>query len=216
MELEGLKIAFLGDSITEGVGASTYDKVYHQVLKNNVGLEEVYNYGISGTRIARQSTPSEIESYDKHFATRLDEMEPNCDIVVIFGGTNDHGHGDASFGEFNDRSDGTFYGALHNLLQRIVEKYPEKQIVCVTPLHRIGDSKLSSKPDGEYILRDYVNAICEVAEHYSIPVLNLYAVSGMNPNVEVQRHIYFPDGIHPSDKGHERIAQKLENFLRTL
>lgn len=216
MELKGLKVAFLGDSITEGVGASNYDKVYHQVLKNNVGLEEVYNYGISGTRIARQSTPSGISSYDKHFVTRVDEMELDCDIVVIFGGTNDHGHGDASFGSFDDRSDNTFYGALHNLMQKIIKKYPEKYVICITPLHRIGDEKLSLKPDGEYILRDYVNAICEVSEYYSIPVLNLYAMSGINPNIDIQRQIYFPDGIHPSDKGHERIAQKLENFLRTL
>lgn len=216
MELKGLKIAFLGDSITEGVGASTPDKVYHQVLKKKAKLKAVYDYGISGTRIARQTVPSEEPNFDKHFATRVDVMVPDCDVIVVFGGTNDYGHGDAAFSKFTDCSDNTFYGALHLLFQKLITKYPDKHIVYMTPLHRIGDTEPMSKPDGEYILKDYVDAICKVAEYYSIPVLNLYAVSGMNPNVEAHHQLYFPDGLHPSDKGHERIAEKLESFLKTL
>ena len=216
MELKGLKIAVLGDSITKGVGASTPDKIYHQVLKTIANLKDVFNYGISGTRIAYQSVPSADPSYDRHFVTRVDDMESDVDIIVVFGGTNDYGHGDASLGVFHDHRPDTFYGALHILLQKLISKYPDKYIIFMTPLHRIGDAEPSSKPDGKYILKDYVNAICEVAEYYSIPVLNLYAVSGMNPNIEAQYQVYFPDGLHPSDKGHERIAQKLESFLKTL
>ena len=216
MELKGLKIAFLGDSITEGVGASAPEKIYHQVLKDRAELKAVYNYGISGTRIARQSVPSEEASYDKHFLTRVDDMESDVDVIIVFGGTNDYGHGDAAFDKFTDCSEDTFCGALHTLFQKLITKYPDKHIIYMTPLHRIGDTVPSSKPDGKYILKDYVNAICEVAEYYSIPVLNLYAVSGMNPNVEAQHQLYFPDGLHPSDKGHERVAQKLESFLKAL
>ena len=216
MELKGLKIAFLGDSITEGVGASTPDKIYLQVLKTIANLKDVFNYGISGTRIAYQSVPSADPSYDRHFVTRVDDMELDVDIIIVFGGTNDYGHGDASLGVFYDQQPNTFYGALHILLQKLISRYPDKHIIFMTPLHRIGDTELLSKPDGEYILKDYVNAICEVAEYYSIPVLNLYAISGMNPNVEAQHQLYFPDGLHPSDKGHERIAEKLESFLKAL
>ncbi len=32
MQLEGLKINFLGDSITEGLGVSSPDAIYHAVL----------------------------------------------------------------------------------------------------------------------------------------------------------------------------------------
>ena len=41
MELKGLTINFLGDSITEGVGASSPDALFHAVLKRNAGLKEV-------------------------------------------------------------------------------------------------------------------------------------------------------------------------------
>lgn len=213
MEIKGKKIAFLGDSITAGVGASNPDNVYHQVLKSMAELETVYNYGINGTRIACQSIPSSDPGFDHHFATRVDDMVVDCDIVVVFGGTNDYKHGDASFGNFEDRQDNTFYGALHLLLQKLIQKYPDKYIVFVTPLHRLGDTEPSSKPDGIFILKNYVDAICEVCEYYSVPVINMYAISGMNPNIELQQNLYFPDGLHPSDLGHKRVADRIYNFL---
>ena len=50
-----MKINFLGDSITQGVGASCPENVYHAVLKREAELSEARNYGISGTRIANNS-----------------------------------------------------------------------------------------------------------------------------------------------------------------
>ena len=52
MELKGKKINFLGDSITQGHGVSSPDKIYHALLKKNAGLAEARNYGKSGTKIA--------------------------------------------------------------------------------------------------------------------------------------------------------------------
>ena len=99
MDLKGKKINFLGDSITQGVGASDADHVYHQVLKKSAGLAEARNYGLSGTRIARQQHPTEYEpSFDRDFCMRAAEMDPDADAVVVFGGTNDFGHGDAPLG----------------------------------------------------------------------------------------------------------------------
>ena len=54
MELKGKKINFLGDSITEGVGASEEQFMYPNVIAAECGLAAARNYGISGTRIARQ------------------------------------------------------------------------------------------------------------------------------------------------------------------
>ena len=51
MELKGKKIYFLGDSITEGVGASDTEHCYVSVFGKLSGAV-VKNYGISATRIA--------------------------------------------------------------------------------------------------------------------------------------------------------------------
>ena len=53
MERSGRKIAFLGDSITEGVGVSSVEKTYWNLVGQRTGAE-VHGYGISGTRIAKK------------------------------------------------------------------------------------------------------------------------------------------------------------------
>lgn len=219
MELKGLKINFLGDSITRGVGASSEDKVYHAILKKEAGLLDARNYGISGTRYAMQKG-TEKRPKDNYFdvnafSERFDQMDDDADVVVVFGGTNDYGHGDAPFGEFSDRTPDTFYGALHFVYSGLIKKYLGKPIVIMTPLHRVGELEISrEKPiDDKTPLKTYVDAIKEVARYYSLPVLDLFAESGMQPEIPEIKEMYMPDGLHPSDKGYEVIAHKLKGFL---
>ena len=61
-----------------------------------------------------------------------------------------------------------------------------------------------------------MEAIREVAEYYSLPLLDLYKNSGMQPSVEILREKYMPDGLHPSDAGAEKIADKLRDFFLSL
>lgn len=213
MELKGKKVNFLGDSITEGCGTSCKNAQYSRVLGEMCELGAVRNYGISGTRIANQHKVEEdIDSLS--FCQRYKQMDDDADIVVVFGGTNDYGHGDAAFGEFTDRTPDTFYGGCHFLMKGLIEKYPDKQLVFLTPMHREGGYNL--KPQREQNLRDYVHAIKEVAEYYSIPVLDLFKNLGICPDVEVQKNLFCPDGLHPNDAGNKLIALKLKSFLENL
>ena len=41
-------------------------------------------------------------------------------------------------------------------------------------------------------------------------------ISGMTPNVKIQKKLYMPDGLHPNDAGHEKIAERLKAFLLSL
>ncbi len=213
MELEGKKIVFLGDSITEGVGTSGEDARYCNVLMRAAALGEIKNYGIGGTRIANQQKV-EISVDTLSFCQRYDEMDDDADVVVVFGGTNDYGHGDAPFGEFADRTPDTFYGGCHYLMKALCEKYPDKQIVIMTPMHRSEGYNL--KPGREQNLRDYVHAIKEVAEYYSLPVLDLFAELGICPDIQIQKELFCPDGLHPNDAGNLKIAEKLKKFLERI
>ena len=223
MILNGKKIAFLGDSITEGVGAGP-EKRFSTVFCEITGAVE-YNYGISGTRIARQFKPTvENLMFDRCFLDRVDGMIPDADVVVVFGGTNDFGHGDAPFGTLTSDDEYTFCGAVHSLINRIINKYPEAQILFITPLHRHSenfDKCDTNICDGEtktsnLHLRDYVNAIKDICEMYSIPVLDLWSNLGIQPKIKAHQDLYMPDGLHPSPKGAERIAEHLAAFLRTI
>lgn len=216
MELKGTKINFLGDSITEGAGTSSHDKMFTMLIEREYGAI-CQNYGIGGTRIARQKTPTE-EKWDRDFISRVPEMDNDADIVVVFGGTNDFGHGDAPLGTMNDRTPYTFYGALHCLYTALTEKYPDVPVVILTPLHRWNEDcpKGDNKPEPVGTLKEYVNIIREVAEYYSFPVLDLYKESGLQPKVPVIQQKYVPDGLHPNDDGNAILAHKIARFLETL
>lgn len=218
MELNNIKINFLGDSITEGVGASDISKCYVSRVSQKTGAL-CRNYGIGGTRIAKQIVPTE-EKWDQDFCSRVAEMSPDADVVVVFGGTNDFGHGDAPLGEFSDRTPKTFYGALHTLCTSLIEKYPTSTIILLTPLHRTTEDSLW----GDNVncrcekspLKVYAGIIRQVAEYYSLPVLDLYATSGLQPNIPVIKEKYMPDGLHPNDSGYEVLANKIISYLKAL
>ncbi|MBR2988513.1 MAG: SGNH/GDSL hydrolase family protein [Clostridia bacterium] len=212
MELKGLKINFLGDSITEGVGTSDWaTKAYHAQLATNTGAI-CRNYGVGGTRIARQKAVSDPPRHDLDFILREKEMDRDADVVVVFGGTNDFGHGDASFGTFDDRDIYTFYGAMHTLINNLIQDFPRATLVFMTPLHRLVEDAHDDKPN----LETYANAIKEVCKFYAIPVLDLYSTVTIQPKVDIQRGLYMPDGLHPNDDGAKIIASRLEGFLKSL
>ena len=218
MELKGKKIAFLGDSITEGAGTSDLEYVYWKVLEKWTGAE-CYGYGIGGTRIAPQRTRSAEDRWDQYFGSRVDEMIPDADIVVVFGGTNDFGHGDAAFGQMEDRTQDTFYGSMHLLMLQLIEKYPKAQLVVMTPLHRLSEDETEYNEIGiprQGNLLRYVDAICEVAAYYGVPVVDLFRTCSIQPKVPVMMELYMPDGLHPNDVGNEKIAQRLLGLLKTL
>ena len=163
MDLKGKKINFLGDSITFGFGLmdlpelpedfdpatlapednpilntdpDTLEGSFVNVLRNECGLAAARNYGICGSRIARQQDDGRLDLFPDTFCDRADRMDPDADIIVVFGGTNDFGHGNAPLGMMADRTDASFFGALHVLCRKLIRKYPASEIVLWTRSRR--------------------------------------------------------------------------------
>lgn len=210
MKLENLKINFLGDSITQGVGTSCADKIFLNVMKAELPLAEARNYGISGTRLALQSGENDTGAY----CARVKTMDPDADAIVVFGGTNDFGHGNAKIGKFSDRTGETYYGACHEIATTIMNRWPNATPVFMTPTHRADEDNPSS--GNGLPLVNYVDIILEVCAFYGIPVLDLYRMSGIQPQVRINKETYCPDGLHPNDAGHALIASRLTGFMRAL
>lgn len=216
MELKGKFVAFLGDSITEGAGvADIANNRYDNVLKNIAGLSRTYNDGIGGSRIAYQRVPSDCARYDLCYCGRAHNLPADADVIVVFGGTNDYGHGDAPIGTPADRTKDTFRGACHELMRLLIERYPGKPIVFCTPLHRLNEDAPdpANKSGSNANLREYIEIIRNTARYYSLPVLDLNAISGIQPSMPIIREMFIPDGLHPNDAGHARLAECIANFL---
>lgn len=213
MNWQGKKANFLGDSITEGHGVADKENIYHQRLKAMLGLAEARNYGQGSTRLAQQIVFTPWEPWplgESHFVARAKKMDPDADLIVVFGGTNDFGHGDAPFGTHADRDDSTVTGAMHTLCRYLIDTYPTALIAVCTPTHRTEENIPDS--NGK-VLADYVQMIRETAEYYSLPVIDLFATTGMQPDVESNRERYMPDGLHPNDEGQRLIAERIASFL---
>lgn len=224
MNLENKIIDFLGDSITEGVGVEDRkNNRYDNVIKRKCHLKDTFNYGVSGTRLAHQSVPSEKPRFDLCFCGRVYDINPEADIMIVYGGINDYIHGDAPIGAPEDTTPATFYGAVEFLMHHLKENHPDKTIVFLTPAHSCYSDIREWKPSPRPIKRsdalpviDYVNIILEKGKKHGIPVLNLYETLGIDPNKEEDRLRYTADGLHFNDAGHAVLADRIIQFLEAL
>lgn len=199
------KYVAVGDSITVGF----VDKPYATIVGETMDLN-VVNMGVSG------STVTVTSDRDDSIYKRRAEIPEDADIISIFGGTNDFGHNSPMGIYDNKDSSGffyNFYGAYYNLIKWIQENRPKAQLFVITPLHR--ETGLTQNQEG-YILEDYVNVIRDVANEFSVPVLDFYADGSFNPRIQQQKSIFTSDGLHPLQIGHDMMAHKIVNFIRGL
>ena len=211
MDIKGLTINFLGDSITEGKGVLVPENRFVDRIAATARCV-CRNYGVGGTRIARQAKASDPTRYDLDYNARFLCMDHNADMIVVFGGTNDFGHGDAPMGSKEDKSVYTFYGAVQSLYTSIRTCYDNSQVVILTPLHRFRPEEDSMDPR----LEEYVNVIRELALENRFHLLDLYNDSKIHPCLENARATLVPDGLHPNDDGHKILAEELLEFLRAI
>ena len=205
-----LKINFLGDSITKGERATSPEKGFVSLVGKLLSAE-VRNYGISGTRFAIQKTPSAKPEYDRYFASRVNEMNHDADLIFVFGGTNDFGHGDAPIGKLGDKTPETFFGAVDFLINELLKHYKKEQIVFIEPLYRTDEIKPYNhiKPF-LHTMPEYREDLLKVLKQYDIEVLKLKDKFGKAEN----NPLYF-DHVHPNDEGHKKLAELVVEYLRS-
>lgn len=217
MEIRGKKIVCLGDSITAGSGASKYEKCWVALLGEKVGAQ-TRNFGIGGTRLARQFSPTvNCPVHDLDFCGRVEELDADADLVIVFGGTNDFGHGDAPFGNETDKTKDTFCGAVNELFGSLREKY-NVPIIVLTPLRRAEELR-EGYPEvlfpGKERLETYVEVIRRAAARFGFPLMELYN-GPIRPECPSGPYKYFTDGLHPNDLGHEMLAEAIKEFIAAL
>ncbi|HKM04837.1 MAG TPA: GDSL-type esterase/lipase family protein [Lachnospiraceae bacterium] len=196
---EEIRINVLGDSITYGEKVSSQDNIYANLLGAKMGATVVNNYGLRGSTIAG--------IHPERFIDRCMSMDATANFIIVFGGTNDYGT-NTELGSYGDISGETFYGGLNLMMCGLKQRYPDAEVIFLTPLRRLNDSR---KNKIGKTLEDYVKAMIKMGEFYDIPVLDLYSAKELD--FVKNRYTYMRDGIHPNDKAHVIIANYLEEQL---
>ena len=208
-----MKINFLGDSITQGAGAERLENMYTTLVAAYFHAEEC-NYGIGGTRIAKQVKRT-LNPDDDVFMNRAVQLPKDADYTFVFGGTNDYGHGDAKLGSFEDRDDYTFYGAFHNLVAYMVSSFPKNKLCFILPLPRFDQDNPygdGSKDEPIAPMSAYVKAEKEVLAYYGVKYLDL-SDKFYIPTTQQDDGNLYADGLHPNAKGHRFLADCLIKYL---
>lgn len=188
----------LGDSISD---SNTTPTTYPPIVAAHFGMTLI-DLAISGSRTRR--------SFEKSSAT--DETLATGNIVTIAHGTNDFTLS-TPLGSITDtptpkatldnaayRSDsdttGSFYADYKGVIEHLYSVNPKVRIRLATPIQRTQSPRNSSTDINTIGLKliDYVNAIKEIADYYSIPVLDNYNKSGFN---KLTMPTLLFDGLHP-------------------
>lgn len=188
----------LGDSTTwgdNGIGTGGNEISWTTQIKKFIKFKTIRNYGINGSRIAITS------DRDDSFVERYNDMKNDADIITVLGGVNDFHH-DVPIGDISSFDPYYFYGALNNIISRLLEKYTDRKIIFITPMKNNFVHPTKNYPDSFSFNKlnlkqiDYVNAIRNICDYYSIPILDLYTESGISPYSEYQTELYMPDKLH--------------------
>lgn len=213
MVLEEKKIAFLGDSITRGIYLPDENDCYAKRMARAVTWGGFYNHSVPGSRIGEYIGP-DPKRIKGSFLQRYPQMPDGMDIVVVFGGTNDFGIGNAPMGTPSDQDPYTFCGAVNLLFEGLKRKYPQAVFVVITPLHRRDENTpnpFSGKP-----LDTYIRILRQKAMKHGFLVYELRDEPGLKPNAEYYERLFMADGIHPLEELHAVIADRLLSYLKRI
>lgn len=238
---QGKRVGYIGDSITDPRNGGGKIRKYWQFLQEWLGITP-YVYGVSGRQwndVERQATLLKQEHGD----------EVDAILVFMGTNDFNHGVPIGEwFAEITEQvyaaqgkpkqletrrkrepvmDEATFRGRINKGMASLKRLFPDKQIVLLTPLHRssaqFSDKNVQPAESyqnwcGEYI-DAYIQAVKEAGNLWGVPVIDLNAVSGLNPMVKEQE-VYFTDPVkdllHPSTKGQERMARTLVYQLMAL
>lgn len=230
--LKDKKWLFMGDSVTEGYGASDDAHKYVNKCIEYSGAIGT-NRGVGGSTISWRGT--NIEASNKGIYTLSTEIDfSQYDLVTIFSGTNDWGYpqkiDDLNAAYIDTTPERCVEKALEKSILNILASNPSIKIAVFTPMFRNRKATASDGINSDdygvapqaaydssgadsgklYYLYTMADMIEEICKKYHIPCKNMYRTfqcSKQNASVMLN------DGVHPTNIGHDMIANVICSFV---
>ena len=206
--LNGKKVIFFGDSLTEGAGSWADTGTIRN--KNNMTGS---NFGVGGSKYTVTSSADNLNCIYNRIKAQY-STNSDADYIILSGLVNDALQS-MPLGTMLSKTDfttecdtSTVYGAYEMTIRYVLENWKGAKVgVIITP-----NIPSSSK------LNEYFDVARNVCKKYSVPYLDLYEKSGLCVGIESIRESYYKgDDIHPNALGYEKyINNKVESFMKTL
>lgn len=203
-------IGFLGDSITFGYDPVAND---HSPMMNpwvdqviqKLGFKQGVNYGTNSAVISTTHERDYSLTALQHYV----DMSNDLDFIMVQLGINDAYIG-LPVGVMSDRTDATFYGSLHLLNQKLLEKYPPKNSKKIFWSNYFNYDVLNNWDE-------YSDAIEEVANYYGMPFMDMKRELQISPRADVNYEYWHQEGdghnAHPTQYGANVIADFVANWI---
>lgn len=200
-DLSNMTWCSLGTSITwYNNHQNGFEKGYQGWLMDKIILKSLINKGVNGGTLLG-------------LAESLDNIV-SADIYTIEHGVNDWGRKSVvgTIDDYiNNTGASTFYGAYRIIIDAIYAKNSKAVIILCTPRKSRGfNGYLPSSCNGELDgikLKDYTDAVMEVARYEGLPVCDWFNRCGVNDHNLALYSI--DDALHPNDLGYKQMAQLL-------
>ncbi len=168
-------------------------------------------YGMKYKEINRQVLP-----YFEETAEQLEKTDfRSTQILILAYGTNDYTKASALDNPANPYDRKTFGGSLRYSIELLQKKYPDLQIVLVTPIYCIlfseeGTYDCTERDFGAGFLEEFADLELEIGQQYGLTVIDNYHYSGIDRENWEQ---YLEDGMHPNEAGRELLAEQMAEAL---
>lgn len=205
----------LGTSITwyNNNVSSSFTKGYQTRVMEKIKFSSFINGGINGGNMATGGGYTGL-------GDNLSAI-PLADLYTIEYGINDMGHSLAvgTISDYiNNTGTSTFMGAYRKVLDYIKSINIDAKIILCTPRKAYGFNNYLPaywyNPKNGIYLKDYVNAVKEIAEYESLVVCDWFAESGANQ--DNLANLSIDVALHPNDKGYEAMANLLISSMRKM
>ena len=194
-------IGCIGDSITQGVGASDQAMLSYPAQLGRILWKDaiVQNFGDSGSTMREDH----VDAYTKTSAyLSALKAAANVDIFTIMLGTNDSDR----FKTWTDNDTAKYNEGCLKIMDAIQKKNPDIKFVLANCPAYFGGGYFGSAQ-----MRQIQSKLLTIVNEAGYPT-TFYDTFNDTKGFSA----YFPDSLHPNDMGHLKMAQAFAVYLQTL
>jgi acyl-CoA thioesterase-1 len=199
-------VTCIGDSITNGVGASGPGKPYEDVMQGLFGSSvKVGGYGTNG------ATMMKVSNFSYWYVGNLQNAEAfvkaagagkNVAVTIMLG-TNDSKDVVGGIDNWNSTAPQRYHDDYIAMIEELQALTPKPLVFLVLPPPAFSNSY---DIDGAVIANQIIPIIRSIAAELQLPLIDVHdALTGGAAETV--------DGVHPNDMGHAVIAQTMYNAI---